>query len=86
MTLTDIVEFVARTVYVTGVGDTPPAIAMRHVPGTSRLCLVLGPNASGKSLLRRLAGAACKAKGIEYMPVSMEFRTGQQLGMGLAFV
>jgi hypothetical protein len=86
MTLTGIIEFIARTAYFTGVGDTPPALAMRHVPGASRLCLVLGPNASGKSLLRRLAGAACKAKRIEFMPVSMEFRTGQQFGMGRVFV
>jgi len=86
MTLTGIIEFIARTAYFTGVGDTPPALALRHVPGASRLCLVLGPNASGKSLLRRLAVAACKAKHIEFMPVSMEFRTGQQFGVGRVFV
>ena len=86
MTLTGIIKFIARTAYFTGVGDTPPALTMRHVPGTSRLCLVLGPNATGKSLLRRLAGAACKAKHIEFMPISMEFRTGQQFGVGRAFV
>jgi len=74
MTLTGIIEFIARTAYFTGVGDTPPALAMRHVPGASRLCLVLGPNASGKSLLRRLVGSTCRAKNIEHMGISMELR------------
>ena len=39
MTLASIIEFVARTAYFTGVGDTPPALTMRHVPGTSRRTL-----------------------------------------------
>ena len=44
--------------------------------GDARLCLVVGPNASGKSLLHRLMQGLLSSHGVEAMSVSIRERTG----------
>lgn len=44
-------------------------------PKSCKLMVVCGSNASGKSMIRRCLSMACKEKGIEAIPISMEFRT-----------
>jgi len=54
-------------------GDTP--IPVTFLPGTGRLVLAIGGNASGKSFYRRVVQAVCKLKGdIECIHLSMEGR------------
>lgn len=69
-------------------GAVPPApvIRVRWVRSHgSRVVLVLGENASGKSLFRRMAAAICQTAKpkIEFMGISMQMRVGG-MGGGLA--
>lgn len=86
VTVENLLEWMGGVEYFTGLDGVPPALTMKHVPGTAPLAVVAGPNASGKSLFRRLVGAACAQHEprVEFMGVSMEFRT--EGGMGRAFV
>lgn len=51
-------------------------IPHRFEPGGGRACLVLGDNATGKSLVRRLLSHKYKDRGVEAIPLSMEGRAG----------
>lgn len=65
----------------------PAAIPMHYAPGKSRLMVVTGPNAGGKSFFRRLIPAVYP--GVECIGLSMEFRTGTGAhagNIGRAFV
>ncbi len=46
-----------------------------YEPGDSKLVLVTGENATGKSFLRRVIGAALREHEIESIALSMQFRT-----------
>ncbi len=50
------------------------AIPALSVPGTGRLVVAVGDNASGKSFFRRLVQGICKATKIECINLSMEAR------------
>lgn len=56
-------------------------IPNRYQQGEGKLCLVLGDNATGKSMVRRLVSMRCKDLGVEAIPLSMEGRAGSG-GMG----
>ena len=86
VTVVNLLEWMGGVEYFTGLDGVPPALTMKHVPGTAPLAVVAGPNASGKSLFRRLVAAACAQHEprVEFMGVSMEFRT--EGGIGRAFV
>jgi len=56
------------------------------VPGHSALVLVVGENASGKSILRRIVSQSCKNKKIECLRISMEGRQNTYAGLGLSFI
>lgn len=49
-------------------------IPNRYQRGRGKLCLVLGDNASGKSMVRRLVSMRCKDLGVEAIPLSMQAR------------
>ena len=44
-------------------------------PGHSRLCVITGPNASGKSLVRKILAARYRQMGTEYIHTSQEKRS-----------
>lgn len=50
-------------------------LTFNYEPGESKLVLVTGENATGKSLLRKLIGGALKAHEIESIALSMQGRT-----------
>ena len=52
-----------------------PAIPHLLVPSKSRVTLLLGENASGKSFIRRLVHAMCSKHKVECIPLSMEGRS-----------
>ena len=52
-----------------------PAIPYLLVPTRSRVTLLLGENASGKSFIRRLVHAVCSKYKVECIPLSMEGRS-----------
>jgi hypothetical protein len=54
-----------------------PLLQAKYIPGKSSLAVILGNNASGKSLLRRIISVKCgKANPkIESMAISMQLRT-----------
>lgn len=54
-------------------GITP--IPYFHKPGSSRLVVAVGPNASGKSFFRRIVREICREHDVECMGVSMQGRT-----------
>lgn len=54
-------------------GDKP-AIPHLRVDGSTQLVVVVGDNASGKSLLRRVVQAVCKVEEVECIHLSMEGR------------
>lgn len=51
-------------------------IIYRYEPGKSKLILITGENATGKSFLRRVLASACRQNKIEAMGISMEKRAG----------
>lgn len=57
-------------------------IPYRYQKGTGKLCLVLGDNATGKSMVRRLLMHAVKEQKFEPIPLSMQGRSGDG-GFGL---
>lgn len=59
-------------------GNTP-AIYAKLYPGESKLVVISGDNASGKSFMRRLVSVACHQEKIEAIALSQESRQG---GMG----
>ena len=62
----------------------PPVSYLHYRTGSVPLVLVLGHNASGKSLYRRIVQLLCRNAKIECLAPSMEVRTSP--GMGRAFV
>lgn len=74
---TDLVRHVLDTDYFVGTKRTPAAIPATWVPGRSKLVVVVGPNASGKSFFRRVVRSACHLAEpkIECIHLSMEART-----------
>jgi hypothetical protein len=61
--------------------DRSAPIRVTWLRGKSRkLAVVIGENATGKSLLRRLVGIVCRDAGVEFMPVSMEGRKNLYMG------
>ncbi len=78
------VRLIARARNTRVLGDGP--IRMRFVKGRGRLVVVLGENATGKSLFRRVIAAicsqACKPK-VECIHVSMEGRAGPDYSGGV---
>lgn len=58
-------------------------LALRLQPGSGPVCLVLGDNASGKSLVRRLLTAELRKRGAEPIPLSMEGRAGPDFTGGM---
>ena len=75
-------DYVMFTPDDTGVIPVPTTFS----PGKSRLVVVVGPNANGKSIVRLVVGRIVKGAGIEYIPISMEARTGSMMGAASAFV
>lgn len=61
-----------------------PVLPSFYVPGDGRLLLVLGDNATGKSVVRSCISLLCRETGIEVMPLSMAGRASG--GMERAFV
>lgn len=57
-------------------GDEDPIIRSSVRFGRNPLTVVVGPNASGKSIFRRLAGEECRKAGVEFISLSMEKRSG----------
>ena len=67
-------EMMAKIADLRVMGDD--LIPHRYEPGGGRACLVLGDNATGKSLVRRLLSHKYKDHGAEAIPLSMEGRAG----------
>lgn len=78
-TLDGILDYTRDLRYFHPEDGEPAAIPLHYVPGKVPLVLIIGPNAGGKSFLRRIVGQVCRMvkPRIEFMGVSMEFRTGQ---------
>lgn len=55
-------------------GDTPAAIPFLRVDGESKLVLIVGDNAGGKSFCRRIVQLFCQETKIECMAISAEGR------------
>lgn len=55
--------------------DAKTLLPMLYVPGQGKLLLVLGDNATGKSLVRRSLCLLCQDAGIESIPISMHGRS-----------
>lgn len=85
MDLDDLVGRVLGTDYFVGSKRNPAAIPAHWVPGQSRLAVVVGPNASGKSFFRRVVQSVCahQEPKVECIHLSMEGRT---LGFMKSFV
>lgn len=62
-------------------GETEPAIPYLWVPGTSKLVVVVGENASGKSFLRRIVSGLSQRAEVECLRISMEGRADNGLSM-----
>jgi hypothetical protein len=60
-------------------GGEPPVISCRRVTGRDPLVVVVGDNASGKSLARRVLSSICKENRTEFIGLSMEGR-GSYMG------
>lgn len=65
-------------------GKLPPAIPHVRVEGKSKLVVVVGPNAGGKSFFRRIVSLMCRDNNVECMAPSMQLRT--QDGFARAFM
>jgi hypothetical protein len=84
-----LVEAARETIlFAPGRRRMPATIPSLWVPGRGRLVVVLGPNAAGKSLFRRVIGGICGGSSsgnrIEFIGLSQEFR--QCGGVATAFV
>lgn len=77
-TLDGILDYARDLRYFHPEAGEPAAIPLHYVPGKVPLVLVVGPNAGGKSFLRRVVGEVCRMvkPRVEFMGISMEFRTG----------
>jgi hypothetical protein len=64
-----------------GEDDGVTAIPYHWVPGATPLVLVLGENASGKSVFRRIVQGACKRNSLECMQLSMQGRNAEFGGL-----
>ncbi len=75
--LDSILEHLLDMRYFHGEDGESPVIPLHYAPGKVPLFVVVGPNAGGKSFLRRLVQAVCRKQTprVECMAVSMEFRT-----------
>lgn len=70
--LDDLLKQAFNTAYFDPEGG--PALSHYHVPGASRLAVIVGDNASGKSFFRRLIEALCSRSKVEAITLSMERR------------
>lgn len=64
----------------------PPAIPFHRVDGKSKLTVIVGDNASGKSFFRRITQLVCKKNEIECMAISAEGRRHVAYSPFLVFV
>lgn len=64
--------------------DAKSVLPSFYVPGEGRLLLVLGDNATGKSVVRSCISSLCREAGVEAMPLSMRGRS--EGGIGRVFV
>lgn len=64
-----------------GVDDGVTAIPYHWAPGITPLVLVLGENASGKSVFRRIVQGTCKRLSLECMHLSMQGRSNEFGGL-----
>ena len=67
-------------------GREPAAIAYHRSPGKGPLVLIVGENASGKSLARRLIALLCQKHSVECIGISMQGRRNVAYNIGLSFV
>jgi hypothetical protein len=81
--LHEVLDFIDRS-KLFGQDDSPMFERFNLVPSegtdSSNMALVIGPNAAGKSLLRRLVQGMCKRAKVECMHLSMEGRTAGHMG------
>ena len=77
-TLEGILDYALNTRYFHPEDGGPAAIPLHYVAGKVPLVAVVGPNAGGKSFLRRIVGGVCRMTNprVEFMGISMAFRTG----------
>ncbi len=84
MNTTDFLHNVLASPFLNVSSDgTEAAIPYLWIPGKCPLVLVLGENASGKSVFRRIVEGSCKRSKIQCMTLSMEDRCDTGFG-GLA--
>ena len=83
MNLADVIKKVEDSVLF-GDAESPMANRLHMLsddgPVESNLCLVLGGNAAGKSLLRRLIQSLCQHEKVRVLHLSMEKRCGGSFG------
>jgi hypothetical protein len=77
--LNALIDKALHTVLFAESDDEGPILQAKHLPGKSKLVLVLGDNATGKSVFRNVITALGRKSDVEVMGLSMQGRT--QIGI-----
>jgi hypothetical protein len=86
LTATKLLDQLFELQYFHARGRELAAIRYHRSPGKGRLVLIVGENASGKSLARRLIALLCKEHSAECIGISMQGRRNVAYNIGLTFV
>ena len=86
LTATKLLNQLFELQYFHARGREPAAVTHHRSPGKGPLVLMVGDNASGKSLARRLVALLCQQHDTECIGISMQGRRNVAYNIGLSFV